>query len=58
MLLSDTIEDGEGVLTWFVGKVNTAKDVEDGVVAEVEWDGEWENIEDKVTPDMLLSSVG
>ena len=58
VLLTDTLEDSNGVLTWFVGKVNSARDDEDGVVAEIEWDGEWENADDKVTPDMLLTSDG
>ena len=58
VLLTDTFEDSDGVLTWFVGKVNSARDDEDGVVAEIEWDGEWENADDKVTPDMLLTSDG
>ena len=58
MLLMDIFEDSEKVLTWFVGKVNSARDDEDGVVAEIEWDREWANADDKVTPDMLLTSDG
>ena len=58
VLLTDTIEDGEGVLTWFVGKVNSAEDAEDGIMAEIEWDGEWENDGDKVTPDTMLTLDG
>ena len=54
VMLTDTFEDSDGVLTWFVGEVDSARDDEDGVVAEIEWDGEWKNADDKVTPDMLL----
>ena len=58
VLLADTFEDSDGVLTWFVGKVNSARDDEDGVVAEIEWDGEWVNADSKVIPNMLLASDG
>ena len=58
MLLTDIFEDSGGILTWFVGKVNSARDDEDGVVAEIEWNGEWENANDKVALDMLLTSDG
>ena len=58
MLLTDIFEDSDGVLTWFVERVNSTRDDKDGVVAEIEWDGEWENADDKVTPDMLLTSDG
>ena len=55
VLMHDTVLDKEGVLAWFTGKVKSAEDVEGGVEAEVEWDGEQENEEDKVTPCMLLA---
>ena len=41
-------------MAWFTSKVKSAEDVEGGVEAEVEWDGERKKEEDKVTPYMLL----
>ena len=38
--MHDTMLDEEGVLSWFTGKVKSAEDVEGGVEAEVECDGE------------------
>jgi hypothetical protein len=56
VLMLDTALSEAGVLRWFVGKVKSADDVEGGVEAKVEWDGEWEDEADKVTPCLLLTA--
>ena len=58
VLLVGTFEDGDRVLTWFVGKVNHARDDKDRVVAEIESDEECENADNKATSDILLTSDG
>ena len=54
----DTILDDEGALRWFTGTVMSANDVDQGIEAEVVWDGEWEHESDRVSPDQFLGKNG
>ena len=43
----------KGALSWFAGKVLTATDVEGGIEANIEWEGEYDNNKDKTTIQVL-----
>ena len=45
-----------GVLTWFSGTVMSATDIEGRFEASLEWDGKFNNEDDKTPSDQLLSS--
>ena len=56
--MQDYEVETDGVLNFYLGFVHEAIEVEGGLEADIEWDGEWEDPENKRTQDQLLTREG